>query len=315
MLELAVRVELVKLFHSNLAVLGGVCVRGSHNRISVGERCMVHVRSSSSVDVRLLCEKLLVDRVVDAGRWVEADRVLVFRINASRTLERNRRGVKLVECDEVVRIENGWDDVDATDKDEDIDDEEHAVEAHAVSDKDKRHCIFARWLVETFGRKFLSTGSGVLDVAGGNGKLSRALSDMGVPVVLLDPEPRCGDEPPFETLEFALHGDGSKLTDRNDRTGHLIRCCSVIVGMHPDQATEPILDMALRLGVPFAILPCCVMPSFFPDRRQKRCGDPVRSYSAFCQYLMDKAPTGVTFRLDYLPFVGRSKVIFLETSP
>jgi hypothetical protein len=314
MLELAVRVKLVKLFHSNLAVLDCVCIRGSHNRILVGERCMVHVQSSA-IDVRLLCEKIVVDRSVDGGRWVEVDRVLVFGTSASRTLERNRRGVKLVECDKVVRIQSGWEDVDVTDQDDDVDDEESDVERDAVSDKDKRHGIFALWLVKTYGRNFLSTGSGVLDVAGGNGELSRALSGLGVPVVLLDPEPRCGDEPPFETLAFALHGDGRILTDRNDRTGNLIRCCSIIVGMHPDQATEPILDMALRLGVPFAILPCCVMPSLFPDRRQKRCGDPVRSYSAFCKYLLDKAPAGVRFRLDYLPFVGRNKVIFLESSP
>ena len=29
----------------------------------------------------------------------------------------------------------------------------------------------------------------------------------------------------------------------------------VEVGMHPDQATEPIVDFALQRGVPFAVVP------------------------------------------------------------
>jgi hypothetical protein len=84
--------------------------------------------------------------------------------------------------------------------------------------------------------------------------------------------------------------------------------------MHPDQATEAIVDTALRLNVPFAVLPCCVMPSLFPNRRKKgrngKVGDPVRSYSRFCEYLLDKAPEGESFHVDHLPFVGRNKVIF-----
>ena len=42
--------------------------------------------------------------------------------------------------------------------------------------------------------------------------------------------------------------------------------------MHPDQATEPIVDLALRLGVPFAVVPCCVYPGLFPFRVQKGTG-------------------------------------------
>ena len=55
------------------------------------------------------------------------------------------------------------------------------------------------------------------------------------------------------------------------------------------------------------------MPSLFPNRVQKRYNnDPVRSYSAFCQYLLDMAPSNETFEVDYLPFVGRNKVIFSQ---
>jgi len=136
--------------------------------------------------------------------------------------------------------------------------------------------------------------------------------------------------------------------------------------MHADQATEPCVDLALRNGVPFAVLPCCVMPTLFPLRRQRRNGQPVRSYrsapvslslsllhakvillvgtwigaalkkdkltclprccavvcppplphlalvrhSAFCDFLLDKAPEGEAFASAALPFVGKNRVIF-----
>ena len=39
------------------------------------------------------------------------------------------------------------------------------------------------------------------------------------------------------------------------------RGASCIVGMHPDEATEPIIDFAVAAGVPFAVVPCCVFCS------------------------------------------------------
>ena len=47
----------------------------------------------------------------------------------------------------------------------------------------------------------------------------------------------------------------------------LWRTSSVIVGMHPDQATEPVVDAALAAGKPFAVVPCCVFPHSNPHRR------------------------------------------------
>ena len=34
----------------------------------------------------------------------------------------------------------------------------------------------------------------------------------------------------------------------------------LIVALHPDQATEPALRMAVQHGIDFAIVPCCVFP-------------------------------------------------------
>jgi hypothetical protein len=40
-----------------------------------------------------------------------------------------------------------------------------------------------------------------------------------------------------------------------------------VVGMHPDQATEPIVACALALGKPWALAPCCVFARDSPHRR------------------------------------------------
>lgn len=66
----------------------------------------------------------------------------------------------------------------------------------------------------------------------------------------------------------------------------LWKSCSVVVGMHPDQATEPIVRLALADGKPFAVVPCCVFANTNPQRRLSdgRC---VRSHAEFCDYLED----------------------------
>ena len=54
---------------------------------------------------------------------------------------------------------------------------------------------------------------------------------------------------------------------------HKFEECSVVVGMHPDEATEAIVDFARVRGKPFAVVPCCVFPAMFPDRRVRRDGE------------------------------------------
>ena len=83
--------------------------------------------------------------------------------------------------------------------------------------------------------------------------------------------------------------------------------CGVIVGMHPDQATEAIVDFALAHGKSFAVVPCCVFPSLAPQRRV-RSGQRVVQYPAFIQYLAEKHH-GI--RIGRLPFAGKNIVLYL----
>ena len=108
------------------------------------------------------------------------------------------------------------------------------------------------------------------------------------------------DDAIFEHFAAEFWGDTS------GPIGSAVGGCDVLVGMHPDQATEPIVDAAIELGKPFAVVPCCVFPELFPERRTKD-GDSVRTYVQFIDYLVAKHPD---IRLAYLPFKGRNRVVY-----
>lgn len=100
--------------------------------------------------------------------------------------------------------------------------------------------------------------------------------------------------------------DGKDL-DVNEQILKCLHEAACIVGMHSDQATESILDAALALKKPFAILPCCVFSNEFPNRILN--GRLVKSYDDFLKYLSLKDSR---IRIDYLPFVGRNKVLYMK---
>mmetsp|Transcript_15359 Transcript_15359/g.36822 ORF Transcript_15359/g.36822 Transcript_15359/m.36822 type:complete len:148 (+) Transcript_15359:40-483(+) len=41
----------------------------------------------------------------------------------------------------------------------------------------------------------------------------------------------------------------------------------LLLGLHPDECTEDIVDAAIEHDLSFAIVPCCVFPDLFPTRR------------------------------------------------
>ncbi len=79
-------------------------------------------------------------------------------------------------------------------------------------------------------------------------------------------------------------------------THHGLDKCSLILGLHPDQATEPILEYAVAANKPFALVPCCVFPRLFPERRihvadslsDQASLQPVVQYAELVEYLVQK---------------------------
>lgn len=90
-------------------------------------------------------------------------------------------------------------------------------------------------------------------------------------------------------------------------SAELLAACSLVVGLHPDQATEPIVEYAIASGKPFAIVPCCVFSRDNPFRRLAS-GRSVHSYDDFCTYLCEKA--GGRVERAFLKMEGKNQVLF-----
>lgn len=166
-----------------------------------------------------------------------------------------------------------------------------------------RHNEFAKWLVDN------GFDGPIIDVGGGRGGLAWQLQcEYGIECLTIDP---CVAKPLCKRRRNILRKRGidapRRLTSTLQDASHLIQTCSALVGLHPDEVTEPIVDYALKYGKPFAVVPCCVFAHLF-DRPQ------VSSYHKFCEYLANKDPS---IRVDFLPVDGKNKVIYrnVEAAP
>ncbi len=63
----------------------------------------------------------------------------------------------------------------------------------------------------------------------------------------------------------------------------------LIIGLHPDEATDDIIEMSMQDFKPFVCVPCCVFPNKFPNRKLKASGKVVRSLNQLIEYIMEKA--------------------------
>ena len=74
------------------------------------------------------------------------------------------------------------------------------------------------------------------------------------------------------------------------------------------QATEPIVDLALAAGKPFAVVPCCIFPSQNQHRRTPS-GAVVTTLPEFVAYLVAKSPSSICeSQLDSIP--GCNKIVW-----
>ena len=190
----------------------------------------------------------------------------------------------------------------------------------------------------------------VFDVAGGKGKLAlelilqqmRAFTNVISKCTIIDPMIRKSDA---KQRHAKLKKAASRLRKPNheevvDMIEHLATCftkenflqiynqsvqnssreendpiptSTLLLGLHPDECTEDILDAALEHNLSVAIIPCCVFADLYPSRTLTKSinGDyekiAVRNYSDFLQYLLDKDET---LQMAILPFEGKNKVIY-----
>jgi len=81
----------------------------------------------------------------------------------------------------------------------------------------------------------------------------------------------------------------------------LVKGCSAIIALHPDEATDAIVDLAVQRQIPFVIVPCCVFFRLFPNRRNRITNKPVSTYTELVEYLMAKHQS---IQRATLPFEG-----------
>lgn len=123
--------------------------------------------------------------------------------------------------------------------------------------------------------------------------------------------------PPNETTSLSdrtwLVGGGarvrhlSKWFDMDFGESDIWRESSLVLGMHPDEATEDLVDLALAHDKPFAVVPCCVFWTRDPQRTTST-GKAVRNWEQFCEYLAAKDDQRI--KVATLPIPGRNVVLY-----
>lgn len=174
--------------------------------------------------------------------------------------------------------------------------------------------VFAEFLRSTFALN--PPSSSLLDVAGGRGTISIELNlNESIKSIIVDPRDDCCRGLKYQERQL-IHIPKSRRAyshlkawfdkDFPTRYSDIWQESTLLFGMHPDQATEPIVDMALKYGKPFATVPCCVFASENPNRKLKS-GKPVVLYEDFIVYLMEKDPS---IKKIYLPFQGKNVCLY-----
>lgn len=88
----------------------------------------------------------------------------------------------------------------------------------------------------------------IADVAGGKGYLNLALSELGYDVTTFDRRSH-----PVNRIKYRQRYFNGKIGEEF----HLL------IGMHPDEATNVIIWEAAIRNIPFVIVPCCIKPMAF----------------------------------------------------
>ena len=90
----------------------------------------------------------------------------------------------------------------------------------------------------------------IADIAGGKGDLNLALSASGYDVTTFDKRKehsKCQYRRKLFSKETVVHNE-----------------FDLLVGMHPDEATDVIVTTVIEYKLPFAIVPCCIHPVCIP---------------------------------------------------
>ena len=114
-------------------------------------------------------------------------------------------------------------------------------------------------------------------------------------------------KPPPENVDTSFrHADVESIPVCGE-DHDLLRNCSAIVALHPDEATDAIVDMAVKRRIPFVVVPCCVFSRFFTYRRKPGTNLPVTTHDDLIDYLASKDES---IQRTTLPFEGANTALW-----
>lgn len=154
--------------------------------------------------------------------------------------------------------------------------------------------MVARFVARRFPRPETTT---VLDVAGSTGVLGYHLAEHGYTVTVIDPRRKAVRRRYRKAAQKAGFISRLRYERRPLRADD---AADLLVGLHPDEATEDIVRQAVRLRVGFVVVPCCVLPR-----------DGVRrSFENWCDYLAGLVGPGYEVHREHLPMEGANLAIW-----
>jgi len=107
----------------------------------------------------------------------------------------------------------------------------------------KRFEVFAKYIANNFPPQKYKA---VADIAGGKGALQVELHSLGYSVTTYDKRhTKCS-----RNLQYKYSYFNSDIKENY----------SLLVGMHPDEATDVIIVQAIQRCIPFCVVPCCILP-------------------------------------------------------
>lgn len=136
----------------------------------------------------------------------------------------------------------------------------------------------------------------VADIAGGKGFLQLALRQRGYNVTTFDK--RSGYKKKSRKFRYQYRYFDSKIKQPFD----------LLVGMHPDEATDVIIEEAAKRKIPFVICPCCVKPTttvFFGQHSFSRWVKHLEAYAVKLGFSVTK--TKLRMNGKNLVLIGRFK--------
>lgn len=114
--------------------------------------------------------------------------------------------------------------------------------------------------------------------------------------------------PPEVRYDDQVHLPVCGAENNDNDSNQLLTNCRAIAALHPDEATDAIVDTAVQKRIPFVIVPCCVFYRLFPNRRMPNNVDmPVSTYEDLLDYLQAKDES---IQRTLLPFEGANTLLW-----